>query len=129
MIPLSLLYTPTPPGGVWEDGYKRQYLTSFYINVLSCLNSVWLWDPMDCSPPASMFLCPWDSPGKTTGEGCHALLQGIFPNQGSTCVSWVSCMARRVFTTSATWEAAAFINYFYTINIFSYNYSPSIFLK
>ena len=20
------------------------------------------------------FLCPWDSPGKNTGEGCHALL-------------------------------------------------------
>ena len=29
------------------------------------------------------FLCPWDSPGKNTGEGCHALLQGIFPTQGS----------------------------------------------
>ena len=24
-----------------------------------------------------------DSPGKNTGVGCHALLQGIFPNQGS----------------------------------------------
>ena len=28
-------------------------------------------------------LCPWDSPGKHTGVGCHALLQGIFPTQGS----------------------------------------------
>ena len=27
-------------------------------------------------------LCPWDSPGKNTGVGCHALLQGIFPTQG-----------------------------------------------
>ena len=26
-------------------------------------------------------LCPWDSPGKNTGVGCHALLQGIFLNQ------------------------------------------------
>ena len=26
-------------------------------------------------------LCPWDSPGKKTGVGCHALLQGIFPTQ------------------------------------------------
>ena len=26
---------------------------------------------------------PWDSPGKNTGVGCHALLQGIFPTQGS----------------------------------------------
>ena len=24
----------------------------------------------------------WDSPGKNTGVGCHALLQGIFPSQG-----------------------------------------------
>ena len=25
----------------------------------------------------------WDSPGKSTGVGCHFLLQGIFPTQGS----------------------------------------------
>ena len=31
----------------------------------------------------SRLLCPWDSPGKDTGVGCHALLQGIFPTQGS----------------------------------------------
>ena len=28
-------------------------------------------------------LCPWNSPGKNTGAGCHSLLQGIFPTQGS----------------------------------------------
>ena len=28
-------------------------------------------------------LCPWHSPGKKTGVGCHSLLQGIFPTQGS----------------------------------------------
>ena len=28
-------------------------------------------------------LCPWDCPGKKTGVGCHFLLQGIFPTQGS----------------------------------------------
>ena len=32
--------------------------------------------------PARLF-CPWDSPSKNTGVGCHALLQGIFPAQGS----------------------------------------------
>ena len=36
-------------------------------------------DPMDYSPPGS---CPWDSPGKNTGVGCHALLKGIFPTHG-----------------------------------------------
>ena len=25
---------------------------------------------------------PWDPPGKNTGVGCHALLQGICPTQG-----------------------------------------------
>ena len=29
-------------------------------------------DPIDASPPGS---CPWDSPGKNTGVGCHFLLQ------------------------------------------------------
>ena len=28
-------------------------------------------------------LCPWNSPGKNTGVGCHSLLQGIFLAQGS----------------------------------------------
>ena len=37
---------------------------------------------MDCSKPARL-LCPWDSPGKNTGVGCHALLQGIFLTQRS----------------------------------------------
>ena len=31
----------------------------------------------------SRLLCLWDSPGKNTGLGCHVLLQGIFPTQGS----------------------------------------------
>ena len=26
--------------------------------------------------------CRWDPPGKNTGVGCHALLQGIFPTRG-----------------------------------------------
>ena len=34
-----------------------------------------------CSPPGSSV--HGDSPGKNTGVGCHALLQGIFPTQGS----------------------------------------------
>ena len=40
-----------------------------------------LCDPMDCGPPASSV--HGDSPGKNTGVGCHALLQAIFPTQGS----------------------------------------------
>ena len=33
-----------------------------------------------CSLPGS---CPWNSSGKNTRVGCHFLLQGIFPTQGS----------------------------------------------
>ena len=32
-----------------------------------------LCDPIDSSPPR--LPCPWDSPGKNTGVGCHFLLQ------------------------------------------------------
>ena len=35
---------------------------------------------MDCGPPGS---CLRGSLGKNTGAGCHFLLQGIFPTQGS----------------------------------------------
>ena len=41
----------------------------------------------DSLPPYELkparLLCPWDSLGKNTGGGCHAILQGIFPTQGS----------------------------------------------
>ena len=40
-----------------------------------------LCDPMDYNLPGSSV--HRDSPGKNTGVGCHALLQGIFPTQGS----------------------------------------------
>ena len=32
----------------------------------------------------SRLLCPWDFPGTNIGVGCHFLLQGIFPTQGSS---------------------------------------------
>ena len=40
-----------------------------------------LCNPMNCSPPGPSV--HGDSSGKNTGVGCHALLQGIFPTQGS----------------------------------------------
>ena len=41
--------------------------------------------PALCNPwtIAPRCLCPWNSPGKNTGVGCHSLLQGIFLTQGS----------------------------------------------
>ena len=43
------------------------------------LQSCRLCDRMDCSP--TRLFCPWDSPGKNTGVGCHALIQEIFLTQ------------------------------------------------
>ena len=43
-------------------------------------------DTMDCSVPGSSV--HGDSPGKNTGVGCHALLQGIFPTQGLNSLHW-----------------------------------------
>ena len=44
-------------------------------------------------------LCPWNSPGKNIGVGCHSLLQRIFPTQG---LNWVSCTEGRFFTVWTT---------------------------
>ena len=43
-----------------------------------------LCDPMDCSPPG--YPVHGDSPGKNTGVGCYAFLQGILATQGSNPV-------------------------------------------
>ena len=57
-------------------------------------------NPTDCSPPDSSV--HGDSPGKKTGVGFHALLQGIFTTQGSN-PGLLHC--RQIFTISATREA------------------------
>ena len=62
-----------------------------------------LCDPMDCSPPGSSVY--GDSPGKNSGMGCHALLQGIFLTQGSNLGLMSPALADGFFTSNATWEA------------------------
>ena len=50
--------------------------------LLLCQSSSWtqLSEPHGLQP--ARLLHPWDSPGKSTGVGCHFLLQGILPTQG-----------------------------------------------
>ena len=67
-----------PPGQMLGPALMRAWALSppnscVHANLLQSCPT--LSDPMDCSPP-------WDSPGKNTGMGCHALLQGIFPVRG-----------------------------------------------
>ena len=52
------------------------YLACVYVSVLS---RVWLF----MTPWTVALLCLWDFPGKNARVGCHFLLQGIFPTQGS----------------------------------------------
>ena len=64
-------------------------------------NSMWL-------QPARL-LCPWDSPGQSTGVGCHFLLQGIFLTQGlNLLLLHLSALAGKFFTSRTTWEASVF---------------------
>ena len=50
--------------------------------------------------------CLWNSSGKNTGIGCHALFQGIFLNPGIKPASLTSpALAGRFFTTGTLWEA------------------------
>ena len=82
---------------VWSSHWESSY-------VLSCLSPVQLCDPMDCSLPVcplQSLLCPWDSPGKNTGVGCHALLQGIFPMQEWNLCLMSPALAGGFFTTSS----------------------------
>ena len=63
-----------------------------WVNLDPIIHSEWVseWSRSvvsDSLQPGGLYptrlLCPWDSPGKNTGVGCHFLLQGIFPTQGS----------------------------------------------
>ena len=45
------------------------------------LSHDWLFLAIPWTIQSTMFLCPWDSPGKNTRAGCHFLLQGNFVTQ------------------------------------------------
>ena len=55
--------------------------TSTHECLIASVVSNFFCDPMDCSLPGSSV--HGITPGKNTGVGCHALLQGIFQTQGS----------------------------------------------
>ena len=61
----------------WEakDFLRMKVKSVSYSVVSNCLQPHGLY--------STRFLCPWNSPGKNTGEDSHSLLQGIFPTQGS----------------------------------------------
>ena len=54
--------------GEGEGGRKQSSIDMCMLLLLSRFSRVRLWQP-------TRFPCPWDSPGKSTGVGCHFLLQ------------------------------------------------------
>ena len=60
--------------------YVYSVMRSFVVLCLVTQLCPTLCNPMNCNPPDSFV--HGDSPGKNTGVGYHALLQGIFPTQG-----------------------------------------------
>ena len=72
-------FNTTASIGAFQHHRLGLYQQSFYCEcqLLSCvLLFATLWQP-------TRVLCPWDSPGKNTGMGCHSLFQGTFLTQGS----------------------------------------------
>ena len=68
---------PGKPAGVVRSKRKSEVGVDTYTQAAAAAKSLQscptLCDPTDSSPPGSP--CPWDSPGKNTGVGCHFLLQ------------------------------------------------------
>ena len=66
------------PNEDWEEQCECA-LKGWGASMLSCVQL--FVTPMDAK--STRLFCPWNSPGKNTGVGCHFLLQGIFPTQES----------------------------------------------
>ena len=75
---MDRLRDPHTEGGESERVEQIPYLCMYVLSLQLCPT---LCDPMDCSPPGSFVHD--GSPGKNTGVGFHALLQGIFLTQES----------------------------------------------
>ena len=50
-------------------------------------------------------LCPWDSPGKNAGVGCHSYSRRSSWPRDQNHVSCISCIGRWILYHSASWEA------------------------
>ena len=74
--------TQPRPGCQGEAPWESVLFLLSVARVLSPISRVRPVTPGAVASP-SRLLCPWDSPGGNTGGDCHALLQRIFPTQGS----------------------------------------------
>ena len=89
---------------IYNDSSSTQSSVQFSSVAQSCRAGIYVSSVMSNSwqlhglKPARL-LCPWDSPGKNTGVGCHFLLQGILLTQGFESRSLATpALAGRLFT-------------------------------
>ena len=75
------------------------HIAKYPLKSLSLLQWIFLTQELNWG----LLLCRWilyqlryQGNPKNTGVGCHFLLQGIFPTQGSTHISCISCIGRQV---------------------------------
>ena len=103
---LQLIFQATSElltGPKWQISLHKS-LDLLQILLFSCVCLV------SCFSHAPLFVthqtpCPGDSLGKNTRVGCHALLQEIFPTQGSNPhLLGLPELTSGFFTTSTTWE-------------------------
>ena len=81
----GILLVGTVLGRCQDPSKRRHSLENYYYHYCMhlCLVTSVMSDSLEpCGLQPSKLLSPWDSPGKNTGVGCHALFQGIFPTQG-----------------------------------------------
>ena len=65
---------------------------------------------------STRLLCPWDFPGKSTGVGCHFLIQGIFLTQGLNpglprCRQTLYCLSRQGRITPNIWIKQSLVSH------------------
>ena len=116
----SYIFTLTPvlPGASETQWSQTTCLILWKWNEMKwkVLSHVWLCRPCGLSP--ARLLCPWNSPGKSTRVGCHALFQGIFPTQESNlCLlhcRWILYrLSHQEWKVNWLWNSTKALFYFY----------------
>ena len=105
--PTSLV-SPVLAGGFFNTSASWEAQVN---SVLVAQSHLILCDPLDYSPPGSSV--HGNSPGKNTGVGCHALLQGIFLTQGLIpglphCRQILDCLSHEGSPWILEWVACPF---------------------
>ena len=95
-------YTPSLGGLIWTLALNTISTMLFSRSAVS-----------DSFVTPARLLCSWDFPGKNIGVGCHFLLQGIFPTQGSNPhllhwqadYYWATCEAHHFYNSDTpNWD-------------------------